>query len=242
MITCLGDMISPNIGKNSVELLEKLGCQVDLPSLQTCCGQPAYNSGYLQESKEAMKQTIRAFEESDYLVSPSGSCISMVKQYPAVFQEDPVWARKAKELASKSYELTQFIVDILKVTDVGSSFQGKIAYHPSCHMTRLLGVKDQPLQLLKNIKGASLLPIEGEEDCCGFGGLFSIGNPQLSTAMVDEKAQRVMNTGADALVGGDMACLLNIGGRLQKLGHSMKVCHISEILNWDKGGKDRDEY
>src|SRR5699024_5364474 len=149
-----------------------------------------------------------------------------------IFKDDPKWESRARELAQKTYEITQFIVDILAVSDVGSSFQGKIAYHPSCHMTRLLGVKNQPLHLLENIKGETVMRIEGEEDCCGFGGLFSIDNPIVSGSMVEEKANHILDTEVDVLVGGDMACLMNIGGKIDKMNHPLKIAHITEVLNW----------
>src|SRR5690606_27656493 len=146
-------IISPDVGKDTVEILERAGCDVDFPEAQTCCGQPAYNSGYLQESKEAMKQMIRAFKDSQYVVGPSGSCVGMLREYPKIFAGDPEWEKPALELADKTYELTQFLVNVLEVEDVGSNFKGKVTYHPSCHMTRILGVKDEPIRLLKGIKG-----------------------------------------------------------------------------------------
>lgn len=230
-ITCVCDMFYANVGKHTVELLEKLGCEVDFPSNQTCCGQPAYNSGYLQDSKMAMKQMIRAFENAEYVVGPSGSCVGMIKQYPEIFKGDPFWEDKAKELANKSYELTEFIVNVLKVEDVGSKFKGTVTYHPSCHMTRILGVKDAPIKLLENIKGVKLIDLGLKEFCCGFGGTFAIKNEPISAEMVAEKVEHVSKTEAQYLVGGDMACLMNIGGNLSRNGKDIKIVHIAEILN-----------
>lgn len=230
-ITCLCDMFHPNVGKNTVEILERFGCEVDFPEAQTCCGQPAYNSGYLQQSKKAMKQMMKAFAHAEYIVGPSGSCVGMLREYPKIFAGDPEWESKAKAFAAKTYELTQFLVDILKVTDVGSRFNGKVTYHPSCHMTRLLGVKNAPLTLLQNIPGVHLIELPLKEDCCGFGGTFSIKNPAISTEMAAEKSQHVTETEAEYLVGGDMACLMNIGGVMSREGKNVKVIHISEILN-----------
>ncbi|MBO1002315.1 (Fe-S)-binding protein [Pseudogracilibacillus auburnensis] len=230
-ITCLCDMFHPNIGKDTVEVLERFGCDVDFPEAQTCCGQPAFNSGYLRQSKKAMKQMIRSFEHAHYIVGPSGSCVSMLKEYPQIFVGDKEWEEKAKEFAEKVYELTQFLVDVLKVTNVGSNFKGTVTYHPSCHMTRILGVKDAPVILLQNIKGVDLIELPKKENCCGFGGTFAIKNAAISSEMAAEKSQHISETKAEYLVGGDMACLMNIGGMMSREGKNVKVIHIAEILN-----------
>lgn len=230
-ITCLCDMFHPNIGKDTVEVLERFGCDVDFPEAQTCCGQPAFNSGYLRQSKKAMKQMIRSFEHAHYIVGPSGSCVSMLKEYPKIFAGDKEWEEKAIEFAEKVYELTQFLVDVLNVTNVGSNFKGTVTYHPSCHMTRILGVKDAPVILLQNIKGVDLIELPKKENCCGFGGTFAIKNAAISSEMVAEKSQHISETKAEYLVGGDMACLMNIGGMMSREGKNVKVIHIAEILN-----------
>ncbi|GGN65930.1 (Fe-S)-binding protein [Oceanobacillus indicireducens] len=230
-ITCLCDIFSANVGKDTVEILERVGCNVDFPELQTCCGQPAYNSGYVKEAKQSMKQMIRAFKDSDYVVGPSGSCVGMLKEYPNLFKGDKEWEEDAKELADKSYELTQFLVDVVGIVDVGSTFNGRITYHPSCHMTRILGVNDAPILLLKQIEGIEFIELPVKEDCCGFGGTFSVKNAAISEEMVKEKSQHVTETKAEYLVGGDMGCLMNIGGRMQREGKKVEVVHITEILN-----------
>ena len=230
-ITCLCDIFSANVGKDTVEILERVGCDVDFPELQTCCGQPAYNSGYVKEAKQPMKLMIRAFKDSDYVVGPSGSCVGMLKEYPNLFKGDKEWEEGAKELAEKSYELTQFLVDVLGIVDVGSTFNGRITYHPSCHMTRILGVNDAPILLLEQIEGIEFIELPVKEDCCGFGGTFSVKNAAISEEMVKEKSQHVTETKADYLVGGDMGCLMNIGGRMQREGKKVEVVHITEILN-----------
>ncbi|CDQ41128.1 MULTISPECIES: (Fe-S)-binding protein [Virgibacillus] len=236
-ITCVSDIIFADVGKNTVEILERVGCEVDFPAAQTCCGQPAYNSGYLQEAKKSMKQMMRAFKDSKYVVGPSGSCVGMLKEYPAVFKGDPEWEEAANDLANKSFEITQFLVDVLGVTDLGSTFKGKVTYHPSCHMTRVLGVKDAPQTLLNNVKGVDFVELPVKEDCCGFGGTFAVKNPAISGEMVKEKSQHVSETNAEYLVGGDMGCLMNIGGRMRREGKNVKVVHITEILNTqEKGG------
>ncbi|HLR68123.1 (Fe-S)-binding protein [Virgibacillus alimentarius] len=230
-ITCMCDMLRSDVGKHTVEILERVGCEVDFPEAQTCCGQPAFNSGYLQESKEAMKQMMRAFKDSEYVVGPSGSCVGMLREYPKVFKGDVEWEEPAKELAAKSYEITQFLVDVLGIEDVGATFRGKVTYHPSCHMTRILGVKEAPQKLLRHVKGIDLVELPLAEDCCGFGGTFAVKNSVISAEMVKEKAQHVAKTRAEYLIGGDMACLMNIGGRMKREGKNIKIVHITEVLN-----------
>ncbi len=230
-VTCLVDMFHSHVGKAAVELLERLGCEVMFPTEQVCCGQPSYNSGYVSDSKEAMKRMISAFEDAEYVVGLSGSCSYMFKEYPNIFKGDPVWEPKAKKLADKTYELTQFIVDVLQVEDVGATLEGTATYHTSCHMTRLLGVKDAPMKLLKNVKGLHVVELPGKHNCCGFGGTFSVKMMEISEQMVDEKVQHIAATKADYLIGADCGCLMNIGGRIDRLGHPIKVMHIAEVLN-----------
>ncbi len=230
-ITCLGDIFKADVGKDTVEVLERLGCEIDFPRSQTCCGQPAYNSGYLHEAKESAKNMIRAFEHSEKVVTPSGSCAQMFKEYKEIFKGDPVWEKKAEALADKTYEFTQFIVDVLGVTDVGASLKGKATYHTSCHMTRLLGVQDAPLSLLDRVEGLEMVELPHAYDCCGFGGTFSVKMPDISEQMVDEKVKHIVDTGADILIGADAGCLMNIAGRLERAGHSVKVMHIASVLN-----------
>jgi L-lactate dehydrogenase complex protein LldE len=229
--TCIVDMFQSNVGKATVELLERLGCEIDFPESQVCCGQPSYNSGYIKETKEAMKRMIDTFKDAEYIVSPSGSCITMFHEYQHIFKGDPVWEPKAKKLAEKSFELTQFIVDVLKIEDVGARFEGSVTYHTSCHMTRLLGVKKAPMILLSNVKGLKFTELPGKEQCCGFGGTFAVKMAQISEQMVDEKVRHVVETGAEYLIGADAACLMNIGGRIDRVGKPIKVMHIAEVLN-----------
>jgi L-lactate dehydrogenase complex protein LldE len=229
--TCLVDMFQSDVGKATVELLEHLGCEVDFPESQVCCGQPSYNSGYVEETKKTMKKMIETFQQAEYVVSPSGSCAYMFRDYPHIFKGDPVWEPKAIELAAKTYELTQFIVDVLKVEDVGATFKGKATYHTSCHMTRLLGVKEAPMKLLSYVRGLEYTELPGKHNCCGFGGTFSVKMGGISEQMVDEKVQHVEETGAEYLIGGDAGCLLNIGGRIDRKDKPIKVLHIAEVLN-----------
>ncbi|MCP1146083.1 (Fe-S)-binding protein [Lysinibacillus endophyticus] len=229
--TCLVDMFQGNVGKATVELLERLGCEIDFPTSQVCCGQPAYNSGYVEESKGSMKNMIKAFEDAEYVVTPSGSCAYMFKEYPHIFKGDAEWEHKAQKLADKTYELTDFIVNVLKIDNVGARLEGKATYHTSCHMTRLLGVKDAPIKLLKNVEGLEYVELPGKERCCGFGGTFSVKMGNISGQMVDEKVCNVEETEADILIGADAGCLINIGGRINRTGKPIRVMHIAEVLN-----------
>jgi L-lactate dehydrogenase complex protein LldE len=224
-------MFQGNVGKATVELLERLGCEIDFPTSQVCCGQPAYNSGYVEKSKGSMKNMIKAFEHAEYVVTPSGSCAYMFKEYPHIFKGDPEWEQKAQNLADKTYELTDFIVNVLKIENVGARLKGKATYHTSCHMTRLLGVKDAPIRLLKNVEGLEYVELPGKERCCGFGGTFSVKMGNISGEMVDEKVRNIEETGADILVGADAGCLINIGGRISRTGKPIRVMHIAEVLN-----------
>ncbi|RST59048.1 (Fe-S)-binding protein [Siminovitchia terrae] len=233
-ITCLADVFYPEVGMDVVEVLERCGCEVDFPETQTCCGQPAYSTGYLEDAKEAMKQMITTFADSEYVVTPSGSCAYMFKEYPEFFKGDVEWESQAKDLADKTYEFGQFLVDVLKLEDVGAAFEGRATYHKSCHMTRLLGVKEAPITLLKNVEGLELEPLPRSQDCCGFGGTFSVKMGDISSAMVEEKVEHIKETGADVLVGGDCGCLMNIGGRIKREGLPIKVMHLAEILNKTK--------
>ncbi len=230
-VTCLVDMFHSQVGKAAVELLERLGCEVDFPESQVCCGQPSFNSGYVSDSKEAMKRMITTFEDAEYVVGLSGSCAYMFHEYQHVFKGDPVWEPKAKNLAEKTYELTQFIVEVLKVEDVGAKLEGTATYHTSCHMTRLLGVKEAPMKLLQKVEGLEFTELPGKQNCCGFGGTFSVKMMEISEQMVDEKVQHVCETEADYLIGADCGCLMNIGGRIDRVGKPVKVMHIAEVLN-----------
>jgi L-lactate dehydrogenase complex protein LldE len=230
-ITCLADQMYPEVGESVVRILHKYGCEVDFPTSQTCCGQPAFNSGYQDEAREVARNLIRAFEHSDYVVSPSGSCTGMVHHYyPHLFKDEPEWLLKAENLVNKTYEFTQFVVNILGITDMGAVFNGKVTYHPSCHAMRLLGVKEEPLTLLSNIQGVEYIDLPKKEDCCGFGGTFAVKMADMSEAMVCEKAAHVLETNAEVLVGTDMGCLMNIGGRLNKEGKPIRVLHLAQLL------------
>lgn len=238
-ITCLADLFYPEVGESVVRLLHRYGCEVDFPQVQTCCGQPAFNSGYQEEAREVARNLIRAFEHSDYVVSPSGSCTGMVHHYyPYLFRDDPEWREKAEKLVHKTYEFSQFFVRVLGVRDLGAVFPEKVTYHPSCHAMRLLGVREEPMQLLSAVEGLDYAELPHREDCCGFGGTFAVKMADMSEAMVCEKACHVCETGAKVLVGTDMGCLMNIEGRLRKEGKPVRVMHLAQLL--EEGVKRRE--
>ncbi|GGE52958.1 lactate utilization protein A [Pullulanibacillus camelliae] len=238
-VTCLSEMFYPHVAKDMTEVLERLNCDVEFPKGQICCGQPAFNSGYLEDAKKAAKQMITAFDGAEYVVTPSGSCAAMFKEYPSMFADDATWKQQAEALADKTYELCQFIVNVLGVEDLGASFPAKATYHTSCHMTRLLGETEAPFKLLSHVKGLELVPLKNNYDCCGFGGTFSVKMVPISEQMVDEKIRHVEETEAEVLIGADNGCLMNIQGRINRQGKRIKVLHIAEILNHQqKGGAE----
>ncbi|MCM3128932.1 (Fe-S)-binding protein [Paenibacillus provencensis] len=229
-ITCLSDAIYPRVGEAMVRILARYGIQVDFPKVQTCCGQPAYNSGYFDEARAAARTILDAFDDSDFVVSPSGSCTYMVHHYSNLFQEEPEMLEKAKRLEAKTYEFTQFLVHVMGIKDLGAVFPHKVTYHPSCHGSRLLGVKNEPMALLQEVKGIDFVPLPFAEDCCGFGGTFAVKMADISGAMVTEKAEHVVETEAEVLVGLDMACLMNIAGQLRYRNQPVRVMHLAELL------------
>ncbi|MFO1170388.1 MAG: (Fe-S)-binding protein [Hyphomicrobiaceae bacterium] len=231
LVTCLVDFFRPSIGFAAVELLEKAGCTVEVPSGQTCCGQPAYNSGARTEAIEIARQTIAAFEGFDYVVIPSGSCGGMVrKQYPELFKSDAVWGPRAKALASRTYELVSFLVDVRGMTEVGGTWPAKAAYHDSCSGLRELGVREQPRQLLKSVEGLEIVEVSERDACCGFGGTFSVKYPDISNAIVEDKTKRIAETGANLLIAGDLGCLMNMAGKISREGRAIEVRHVAEVL------------
>ncbi|SEK10651.1 adenine phosphoribosyltransferase [Paenibacillus polymyxa] len=229
-ITCLSDAIYPKVGEAMARLLARYGVELEFPKVQTCCGQPSYNSGYWDETRAAAKTILKAFNDSDFVVAPSGSCTYMIHHYPELFKDEPEWLESARRLEQKTYEFTQFMVQVLGVTDVGASFPHTVTYHPSCHGTRLLGVKEEPMKLLGSVKGLQLVPLPFAEDCCGFGGTFAVKMPDISGAMVTEKVDHIRETEAEVLVGLDMACLMNIAGNLRYRKEPVRVMHLAELL------------
>jgi L-lactate dehydrogenase complex protein LldE len=231
-ITCIADLMYADVGKSVVNVLKRSGVQLDFPEGQTCCGQPAFSSGYYREATKVAKKVIEVFERSEYVVMPSGSCAAMIHHgYPTLFRDDPVWKKKADEFVHKSYEFSQFLVDVLGITEVGATFKKRVTYHSSCHMTRILGVEEQPKILLKNVKGIDFVELPYAFDCCGFGGTFSMKLADISGAIVEEKVDNIISTGADVLAGADLTCLMNIGGRLSRRGSKIKVMHLAQVLD-----------
>ncbi|OFW76179.1 MAG: Fe-S oxidoreductase [Alicyclobacillus sp. RIFOXYA1_FULL_53_8] len=230
-VTCLVDNFYPHVAEAMVRILNRYGVEVTFPAGQTCCGQPAFNSGYVHEAREVGRTLIDAFQDADYVVSPSGSCAGMVHHYyPELYREDAPASAQVERLAGKTFEFSQFLVNVLKVTDLGAVFPHRVTYHPSCHGARLLGVKDEPLQLLQQVRGLELVDLPHANDCCGFGGTFAVKMHDISTAMVTEKTEHVLATEAEVLVGTDLGCLMNIGGRLRHQGHNVRVMHLAELL------------
>jgi len=229
-ITCLSDVLRPEVGQSTVRLLRRLGHEVDFPQNQTCCGQPFFNSGFFELAREQAKRTIEVLDNGQTIVVPSGSCAAMIKvEFLHLFEDDPAWSERAKELASRTFELADLLVNQLKVEQVGARYQGKITYHYACHL-RGLGLAGEVERLIQGVEGATLLPLTREDQCCGFGGSFSVRYPQISTAMVDDKVKCILATEADAMVSTDAGCLMNIGGRLHRLEKPIEVMHLAELL------------
>lgn len=230
-ITCLGDLFFPRAGMAMVRLLEHLGVTAEFPPDQTCCGQPQWNSGYATEAAGLAAHFLNAFEGAEYIVSPSGSCAGMVAHYyPEMFRDDPARLERARGIAARTYEFSQFLVDVLGVEDLGARLPARAAYHQSCHMTRLLDVVEPPLRLLRRVRDLELLPLAHPELCCGFGGTFAVKSPEISVAMADEKLDDVTGAGADLLVGADPSCLLHLMGRSGRRELPLRVMHIAEVL------------
>jgi L-lactate dehydrogenase complex protein LldE len=230
MITCLGDGFFPDVGVATVRLLRRLGVHVDFPEGQTCCGQPFFNSGYHDDARALARHFLTVFGDSKPVVTPSGSCAAMVKlEYPTLFRDDPPMLARIQDLAARTYELSDFLVNVLKVEDVGARFAGRAAYHMSCHL-RGLGLLTEPERLLRNVRDLTLVPLERFDECCGFGGSFSVRYPAISGAMVQDKANYVAKSGADTLVATDAGCLMNIAGCLRRREGAIRIRHLAEVL------------
>lgn len=231
--TCINDTMFPGTPKAVVAVLERLGCTVEFPAEQTCCGQMLTNTGYFKQALPSVKNYVRAFEGYDYIVGPSGSCVGAVRhQHPMLADRagDAKLKAASEELVKRTYDFTEFLVDVLEVTDVGAYFPHRVTYHPTCHSVRVAKVGDRPTQLLGAVRGIDLVPLPWEDQCCGFGGTFSVKNPDVSVAMGADKAHHVMETGAEYLVTGDNACLMHIGGLLHRMNAGVKTIHLAEIL------------
>jgi len=230
-VTCLVDLFRPGIGFAAVELLERAGCAVAVPEMQTCCGQPAFNSGDRADAKAIAKQVIEAFDGFDYVVAPSGSCAGMIaKHYPELFADDPEMIVRARDLALRTHELISFLADIRGMQEFDAAYAGTVTYHDSCSGLRELGIKAQPRALLEKVSGLNLVELPGAELCCGFGGSFCVKYPEISNKMVGNKTADIEQTGADTLLAGDLGCLMNMAGKLSREGSKIQVRHIAEVL------------
>ncbi len=230
-VTCLVDLFRPTVGFASVKLLEDAGCQVHVPKAQTCCGQPAWNSGDRKSTKGIAERVIAAFEPFDYVVAPSGSCAGMLSHhYRELFDRDEQWRERANRFADKVHELTSFLTDVLGVEAVAAKVRGTATYHDSCAGLRELGVREQPRKLLAGVKGLKLKEMKDAHVCCGFGGTFAVKYSDISNAIVTEKADNIDNAKARMLLAGDLGCLMNMAGKLKRDGSAVEVRHVAEVL------------
>lgn len=229
--TCLVDLFRPVVGFSAVKLIEEAGCSVDVPPAQTCCGQPAYNSGDRADARAIAMQVIETFEPYDYVVAPSGSCAATLKKhYPGLFADDPKWAARSKAFAEKVHELLSFLVDVRGRTEVAAKLRAKVTYHDSCSGLRELGVQEQPRKLLSTVKGLKLAEMADSDVCCGFGGTFCVKYADISNAIVTKKTENIAASGAKLLLAGDLGCLMNMAGKLKREGRKMDVRHVAEVL------------
>lgn len=232
-VTCIVDQLFPKVGESTVNVLRRAGCDVEFDDRQTCCGQPAFNSGYRREARGFAERFVEIFEDSeaDAIVSPSGSCTAMVKHFHELFPEDEEWRNRAEKIADKIHELGSFLVNELGIEDTGAVFEGRIGFHDACHGLRDLGIKQQPRELLGNVDKAELVELPDSEVCCGFGGTFSVKYPEISVEMVDRKIKSIEEADLRCVVSCDSSCLMQIGGRLSRNGSNVKAMHLAEILD-----------
>lgn len=231
-VTCLVDLFRPAVGFSAIKLLEDSGCAVEIPVNQTCCGQPAYNSGDRKDAKAIATQVIENFEDYDYIVAPSGSCAAMLKKhYPGLFADDPEWVERSKAFAQKVFELVSFLVDVRKVEKVSASLEKTVTYHDSCSGLRELGVQSQPRKLLSSVKGLKVAELVDSDVCCGFGGTFCVKYSDISNSIVSKKTDNISKSGAEVLLAGDLGCLMNMAGKLHRQGSEIEVRHVAEVLS-----------
>ena len=231
-VTCLVDQLWPSIGVSAVEVLRRAGCEVVFDERQTCCGQPAFNTGYRSEARVMARRFIEIFEDAgaDAVVSPSGSCTAMVHHFRDLFADDHGWRARAQALAARTHEFSAFLVNVLKVEDVGASFSGRVGWHDACHGLRDLNVRNEPRTLIRNVRGLEFVELANADACCGFGGTFSVKYPEISVAILDNKIDAIEQAGVRAIVSSDASCLMQIGGRLSRNGSAVKPMHLAELL------------
>jgi L-lactate dehydrogenase complex protein LldE len=230
-VTCLGDQFFPQVGEGVVNVLRRLGVEVLFDAAQTCCGQPAFNTGYRREARQVAARVLDLFTEAGYVVSPSGSCTSMVRVfYPELFADDPVRLRKCAALRDRFFEFSEFLVNVLKVEDVGAGFPHRVAYHDSCHLLRELGIEEPPRRLLRHVRGIDIVEMQDYRSCCGFGGTFAVKFPEVSVAMGEDKLRAASAAGAEYLVANDAGCLMHLAGLIHRQGLPLKTVHLAEVL------------
>jgi L-lactate dehydrogenase complex protein LldE len=230
-ITCLGDQFFPVVGECVVAVLRRLGVEVTFNPAQTCCGQPAFNTGYRREAQEVAARVLDQFENAEYVVAPSGSCTTMVRVfYPELFADDPARLRQAESLRARFFEFSEFLVKILKVEDVGASFHRRVTYHDSCHLLRELGIESEPRKLIRAVKGIELVEMEDNQLCCGFGGTFAVKFPEVSMAMAADKLRAASDSGAEIIVANDSGCLMHLAGAIHRRSLSLQTMHLAEVL------------
>ena len=230
-VTCLADAMRPSVGFAALQLLQEAGCRVEIPAAQTCCGQPAFNSGDTKHAAALARRFIEIFEPFDYVVAPSGSCAGTTRvHYEEMLSYDPPWAERARRLGAKTFEITSFLVDVMRFTPADRALEATATYHDSCSGLRELNVFAQPRQLLDQVAGLEMRKLEGNDVCCGFGGTFCVKYPAISNAVVDDKAAAIERTGAELLLGGDLGCLMNMAGKLSRRGSKVRVFHTIEVL------------
>ena len=230
-VTCLVDLFRPTVGFAAIRLLEGAGCRVSVPRLQTCCGQPAYNSGDRDNARAIAAQALDALESYDYVVVPSGSCAAMIRHhYPTLFESKPGLAARANSLAERTYELVSFLTDVRGLRAVDTEYPHRVTYHDACSGLRELGIQRQPRALLESVRGLEMVELEGQETCCGFGGTFCVKYPEISNRMVADKSAAIALTGADVVLSSDLGCLMNVAGRLTRSGLKISARHIAEVL------------
>src|ERR1043165_1416633 len=231
-VTCLVDQFWPSAGAGAVEVLRRAGCEVIYDERQTCCGQPAFNTGYRSEARRLARRHIEIFEESgtDFIVSLSGSCTAMTRHFRDLFEDDERWLERAEALAPRTYEFASFLVNVLKVEDVGAAFRGRVTWHDACHALRELNVREEPRRLLGNVRGLEFVEVAKPDACCGFGGMFSVRYPEISVAILDGKIEAIERASVRAVVSGDAGCLMQLRGRLSRVGSPILALHLAEVL------------
>ncbi|MBK8977995.1 MAG: (Fe-S)-binding protein [Planctomycetes bacterium] len=234
-VTCLVDQVWPTVGVAAVQVLRRLGCEVTFDPGATCCGQPAYNTGYRGHAARQARQWIASFERSgaDWAVLPSGSCAAMVHHFPRLFDAEPAWRERAERLAERSRELCQFVVGVLGRDAIGAHFAARVTWHDACHGLRELGIRDEPRRLLSKVRALELVEMPEADSCCGFGGTFAVKHAELSTAIADRKCEAIAALGVDCVAAADVSCLMQIEGRLRRLGSAVRAVHVAEILAGD---------